>query len=93
MFTTYPDENKRRVNKVNVVRKYFECRARELPSTKILPLEQDRVSLTRSDYCLALYRFFPAISASSVLTERMASSIVGSMPQLRISRLPFCWIT
>ena len=30
-FTTYPRENKPLVNVVNVVRKYFGCRARELP--------------------------------------------------------------
>jgi hypothetical protein len=32
MFTAYPYETKRLVNKVNVVRKYFGGRARELPN-------------------------------------------------------------
>src|SRR5690348_12000942 len=32
MFTTYPHENKCLVNVVNIVRKYFDARARQLPN-------------------------------------------------------------
>ena len=46
MFTTYSHENKRLVNVVNVVRKYFDARARQLPNA-LLRVSAVKLGLAR----------------------------------------------